>query len=287
MPRVSLYVPCYNVSSTIRACLEGVFAMSEPPDEVLVIDDCSTDDLYSQIQGFSVRVIKHEVNKGLSAARNTAFKNAQYEYVASLDADVVPSQLWLAKLKKLATQQADFGGAGGCLLESVKHNWSDHWRHQHMQQNWGAQSLVNPAFLVGANNLFKKEDVIRVGGYNELLRTNGEDHDMSQKIKALGKSLYYQADATCFHLRQDSFQSLRRAVWRYFYFGAGFSKPEPSLQVRFKKTLKSSLVYLRDSFKLVLGDLSRFDLKSALISSFLGVYIPYKLIRLYLLQSVR
>ena len=90
--KVSLYIPCYNGEEHIAACIEGVLNQFRKPDEIFVIDDGSTDRTAEIAENYpQVTVIRHEENKGLAAARNSAIAASTGDYVASLDADCGPT----------------------------------------------------------------------------------------------------------------------------------------------------------------------------------------------------
>lgn len=101
MPRVcpadsvSVVVPFYNLARWLPGCLESVRAQTRPPDEILVIDDGSTDtdarELMDSLErsggvGPALRVVR-QANRGLSAARNAGVRAARSRWVLPLDAD--------------------------------------------------------------------------------------------------------------------------------------------------------------------------------------------------------
>ena len=71
--RLAFYVPIYNVEAYIEGALQGVFRQSYPLHECLAINDGAEDNSMALVARFPVRVIEHDHNKGLAAARNTAF----------------------------------------------------------------------------------------------------------------------------------------------------------------------------------------------------------------------
>src|SRR5215470_7074334 len=99
MIKITGYTPAYNASKYLARTIQGLLSQTHPFDEVLVIDDGSTDDSASIASRYpEVRVVRHEKNKGLAAARNTAFSVARNDLIASVDADVVASPTWIATL---------------------------------------------------------------------------------------------------------------------------------------------------------------------------------------------
>ena len=90
-PLVSIIVPVYNVASYIDACLASIKQQTYQNIEIIVVEDCSTDDskqaLASHLIDERIKVIQHHKNSGLSAARNTGIKSAIGEYMMFVDSD--------------------------------------------------------------------------------------------------------------------------------------------------------------------------------------------------------
>ena len=89
MLKVSVLIPTYNRADYLSQALASVFAQSQGPFEIIVVDDGSTDNTPEVIAAAEprVRYIRHERNKGVAAARNTGLKAACGDVVAWLDAD--------------------------------------------------------------------------------------------------------------------------------------------------------------------------------------------------------
>jgi glycosyltransferase involved in cell wall biosynthesis len=120
---ISVIIPAYNAARFIRETVESVLQQTLPPDEVLVIDDGSTDDTASIAESFgpSVRVIRRR-NVKLAATRNFGVQEAKSEWVAFLDAD----DLWQSnKLQRQVEElsrnpEADLCYTGRVLLLQEK-----------------------------------------------------------------------------------------------------------------------------------------------------------------------
>jgi len=95
IPKISIIVPVYKVEKYILRCYTSIARQTYTNIECIFIDDCSPDnsiiilgDLLNQYSGsISFCIIRHDKNKGLSAARNTGINNAKGEYVFFLDSD--------------------------------------------------------------------------------------------------------------------------------------------------------------------------------------------------------
>lgn len=90
-PLVSVVIPVFNRAAIIADAIKSCLAQSYPHLELLLVDDCSDDDLEGALlpwaQNPSVRLLRHERNRGVSAARNTGVGAAKGAYVAFLDSD--------------------------------------------------------------------------------------------------------------------------------------------------------------------------------------------------------
>lgn len=90
-PLVSVIVPVYNVEQYIDDCLNSIRQQSYSNLEIIIVEDCSTDNsnaaIKTHLEDKRVKVIHHEVNSGLSAARNTGIDAATGEFIMFVDSD--------------------------------------------------------------------------------------------------------------------------------------------------------------------------------------------------------
>jgi len=91
-PELSVVIPCYNEKATLRRILETVRASGVASQELIVVDDCSTDGSRELLQGelrplFDTLVL-HEVNRGKGAGLRSGFAAATGKYVIVQDADL-------------------------------------------------------------------------------------------------------------------------------------------------------------------------------------------------------
>ncbi|WP_133479519.1 glycosyltransferase family 2 protein [Cognatilysobacter segetis] len=110
-PWLSLLLPVYNVEAYVGACVESIAAQSMDGIEILLLDDCSTDGSRRVLDDLArrhpqVRVLAHERNGGLSAARNTLLRHARGEYVWFVDSDDLLLPGALSSLGRVVEQSA-------------------------------------------------------------------------------------------------------------------------------------------------------------------------------------
>jgi glycosyltransferase involved in cell wall biosynthesis len=116
---VSVVIPAFNAASYLGAALGSVLAQTQPPDEIVVVDDGSRDDTAAVAQSFpGVRLVARS-HGGIAAARNAGVAATSREWIAFLDAD----DLWLPdKLERQFAHMAaspDACGAFGWLRAFV------------------------------------------------------------------------------------------------------------------------------------------------------------------------
>jgi glycosyltransferase involved in cell wall biosynthesis len=277
---VSIYIPAYNASEFLARSIESILAQTLAPDEILVIDDGSEDSTAEIASRYSrVMLVRHEKNRGLAAARNTALQLARNELVASIDADCVADSAWLATLVS-HMDDSKLAGVGGRLIEGVRRSVADRWRSAHMPQEWGPQPIRNPMFLFGANNLFRKSAILGVGGYDESMRINGEDADLCRRLRAQGWELAYDPTAKATHMRHDSVHSVLDAYWRWLFFGRPDSPNKISLPLIIRHAFLGNIRYL--FYGLIKSDLEAGQFELTGLDLLTLFYFPYRDLRMWL-----
>jgi len=213
--RVTLAIPCFNAAPTLGRVLRGVDRLRVPPDELLVVDDGSTDACGETARRFGARVVTHTDNRGLAAARNTALQEAQGEIVVFLDADAVPDPGLLQALTAGRYADPNLAGVGGQLLERSDGALADRWRSLFWRQTQGETPLDHAPFLVGACCSLRRRVALELGGFSARFRTNGEDVELSARLRDRGYRLAYEPRARACHLRHDGLHSLLSMVFRH------------------------------------------------------------------------
>lgn len=108
-PLVSVIVPVYNVESYIDDCLNSIRQQTYKNLEIIVVEDCSTDDSrgaidFHLIDG-RIKIIQHNENGGLSAARNTGIVMATGEYMMFVDSDDIVDKRLVAACVECALKK--------------------------------------------------------------------------------------------------------------------------------------------------------------------------------------
>ncbi len=178
VPAVSVIIPTYNRAALVGEALASVQAQSFRDFEVLVVDDGSTDATPEVLAAWrEVRVFRHPVRRGVSAARNTGVAFARGEWLAFLDSD----DLWLpAKLARQMAYLADRPGLSLCQTDEtwvrrgarvnqpLTHRKVAGWIFGHSLE----RCMVSPSAVILHRHLFEDH-----GGFDATLAA-GEDYDL-------------------------------------------------------------------------------------------------------------
>lgn len=194
----SVIIPLYNKENHIEKTLKSVLNQSFTDFEILIIEDCSTDNSKQKAQSVisdKIKIIQHETNKGLSASRNTGIHNSNSDFLAFLDADDIWHENYLEKIVEL-TQ--NFPSAHLFATNYVE-AYSDDVAVSPASnlKNFDTDGII-PDFFESSlrQNIHcpsslcvKKEVFEKVGGYNTMINY-GEDVDFNIRANLSFKLAY-------------------------------------------------------------------------------------------------
>ena len=193
-PVVTVIVPAYNAAAHIGDTLASSLAQTLRAIEVIVVDDGSTDatpEIVRRVADADARVRLISMgNRGVAAARNAAILEARGTYLAPLDAD----DLWYPDKLERQVERMERGGPAMGMVYSWWVSVDGEGRVQGASPPVHIEGRVAPAltyanFIGNASvPLYRREVVVRVGGYDPGLRARGaegcEDWDLSLKVAA-------------------------------------------------------------------------------------------------------
>ncbi|HXB75630.1 MAG TPA: glycosyltransferase family A protein [Candidatus Acidoferrales bacterium] len=165
---VTAVIPVYNGAAVIRRSIESVLAQTHPVDELIVIDDGSTDATADIVAGYGARVrYILQRNSGVAAARNAGIKHAASSWIAFLDHDDewIPSKLEL----QISALQSD-PGAALCYSAYWFHriDGAKQLKHLPLADVWPASRLRNP--FPPSVVIARRAELLRLGGFDESLK---------------------------------------------------------------------------------------------------------------------
>jgi len=174
---LTVVIPAYNYAQYIEECIQSVLDQSVKADEIIVVDDESTDNTKEIVAKYPVTYI-FQKNKGLSGARNTGIKAATSEYIMCLDADdmlrpdAIKEHMKLAEPDAIAQCGLMYFGMQNAVFRPMGATY---------------ESLLKTN-TVYCNSVYPKKAWEKVGGYDEseLMRLGLEDWEFWIRLTKAG-----------------------------------------------------------------------------------------------------
>lgn len=185
MTLVSIIIPCYNVEKYIAKSLESALNQTYQTIEVICIDNNSSDQTKSILREYQTlypeRLQVHDEKKpGASAARNKGLKFAKGEWVQFLDADDILKKDKISNQIKIINNNKDITLViGNYKKESVSGEILSIKKVNQNKNVW--INLLRTQLGITSSNLWKKEILIHIGGWNENLKSS-QEYDLMFRI---------------------------------------------------------------------------------------------------------
>jgi glycosyltransferase involved in cell wall biosynthesis len=186
---VSVVIPAYNrPEMTRRAVLSALNQKPDPPAEVIVVDDCSTDGTGDAAAEAGARVIRHERNQGEGASRNTGINAVEQPWVGLLDSDDAWRPNLLASLWPHREGREMVAGSAWHSGEALPvDRYAGTLRRGVLELR--PEILLYPDNLIPASGVIARTETIReVGCYDERLQF-GADLDLWLRILERGEGV--------------------------------------------------------------------------------------------------
>ncbi|MDR1518116.1 MAG: glycosyltransferase [Dysgonamonadaceae bacterium] len=120
-PVVSVVIPVYNGEQYVKSCLDDMMSQTYKNLDIMVIDDGSTDKSADIAREYPIRLIQHEKNRGLSAARNTGIDATKGEYIHFMDVDDGINPCYYEKMVAAITETDADVACSGIINEPKPH----------------------------------------------------------------------------------------------------------------------------------------------------------------------
>lgn len=236
VPRLTLAICTHDRAELLDTCLGSLGRQTEPPDEILVVDNAPSDarsaavvDAHRSRLGDRLRRVV-EPCPGLDVARNLALREARGEVVAFVDDDVVVDPHFCESQRSIWQGSPDAGAVTGQILPheldtdaQVAFELRGGFRGARHPLRWsGTDDPDNPIypyspgmFGAGANLAVRREVALRLGGFDEALDTGaplpgGGDMDLCHRVLRAGLDLVYEPRIVVFHRHRRDHAALRR-----------------------------------------------------------------------------
>jgi glycosyltransferase involved in cell wall biosynthesis len=191
--RISVIVCAHNEARYLAACLHSLLAQTRLPDEILVVNNASTDATRAVALEIPYVQVVDEPRKGLVIARETARRSTSGDVLVYLDADCRAPLTWLARIEaRLAADERLIALSGPYRF----YDW-DWWgrlliRAYDFTLAPATQLLVKHLLRIGTvfyggNFAVRREALEQIGGFDTSIEFHGEDTNLGRRLFALGK----------------------------------------------------------------------------------------------------
>jgi GT2 family glycosyltransferase len=219
--RISVVIPVRNQGHKMKKCLDAVFNQTLEPFEVIVVDGHSTDNTVAIAERFPTTVLYEDYGTR-AGANQVGIGHAEGDYIAFTDADCIPKRDWLENLLKGFSE--GIVGVGGSVNNIGSGFVEDSINAATRSFLGSATSIQGRVYegkrfvrsISGCNSMYRKEDLLRVEGFDVTL-TTAEDTELNARLRKIGK-LLYTPEATILH---DHSRGLREFAKRMYQYGYG------------------------------------------------------------------
>lgn len=235
IPSVSIVIPAYNKIEYTRPCVERILETARPyiSLEVVVVDDCSTDDTAAVLTELAradarVRYVRNETNSGFLLTSNHGAEVATGDILIFLNNDTLPEPRWIEPLIQTLQTQPAAGAVGGKLMYpdgtlqeagGVIYNNGDaanFGRNSADPEHPLFQTVREVDYVTGALLATPRALFLELGKFDErYVPVYCEDSDYCFKVREAGQRVYYQPESSVVHFEgvtsgRDTNQGLKR-----------------------------------------------------------------------------
>lgn len=288
-PVVSVIVPVHNGSAHITRCLDALASSSYSSFEIIVVDDCSTDDTVSKAGGMGVNVLRLQKQAGPGAARHFGVQHARGEILLFVDSDITVRKETITRVvddfKRNPDIVALFGSydddPGESDFISQYKNLFHHFHHQ--QADSEAFS-----FWAGCGAILKKV-YLEMGGFDvkRYEKPSIEDIELGYRISKKGYRIILDKELQVKHLKRWNLSSLirtdifQRAIpWSRLILETKFMPKDLNLKVSHRISSLSTFLMTLLIPLIVLGNMKYQDMSVNVISGqiFVILFITFLII---------
>ena len=215
---VTVIVPAYNEADCIADTVTSLLAQSLAPEEIIIVDDGSTDNTAEICRSLGVTVIAPPENTGSKAgAQNYALAQIKTKYTLAIDADTTLKEDALEKLFNAMNSPEVVAACGFVIPQHVNTLWERGRYVEYLMAFTFYKEVQDyyekPLISSGCFSLFRTDYLEKINGWS--LRTMAEDMDLTWTAYQLGKKVRFVADAICYPIEPHNFHFMRKQLKRW------------------------------------------------------------------------
>lgn len=215
---VTIVIPAYNEADSIADTIRSLQRQTLPPAEIVVIDDCSTDDTAAVAASLGAVVVRPPTNTGSKAGAQTfALARVRTEFTLAIDADTTLAPDAIEQMLP-AFESPNVAAACGMVIPRHIHSVWERGRYveylfaftfyKRIQNEYDA-----PMISSGCFSMYRTAVLREVGGWST--RTLAEDMDLTWTLYQRGYGVRFIATAVCFPIEPHNYHFLRKQLRRW------------------------------------------------------------------------
>jgi len=215
---VTVIVPAYNESATLTDTIRSLQSQTAAPEEIIVVDDCSTDGTGDTARALGVSVVRPAANTGSKAGAQTfALPLVKTPFTIAIDADTTLAPDAIEKILPAFDDPNVAAACGSVFPRRIESVW-ERGRYveylfaftfyKQVQDQYGA-----PLISSGCFSMYRTEALRAAGGWRT--RTLAEDMDLTWTLYQNGRAVRFVPGAWCFPLEPHDFGFLKKQLRRW------------------------------------------------------------------------
>ncbi len=214
---ISLVIPSFNSSKTIKACLDSILKSTLLPSEIIVVDDKSSDHTISIIEKLEyskvrISIIKKKENSGPATARNVGAKHTKGEYIFFADSDTrLKKDAIEIAYKTIINNKKNISAVIGIYNENQSQGIIAEFKSFYYLFQMGRKGSIDYDAFSASCALIRREDFFKVSGYDEWF-TPGldlENEELGYRLVDNGFKIVLNPKVRCDHNFPSGIKLLR------------------------------------------------------------------------------
>lgn len=215
---VTVVVPAYNEASYIERTIRSLQSQTYPADEIIVVDDCSTDGTGKIAKRMGVKVLRPSQNQGSKAgAQNYALPHLNTHLTVAVDADTALHETALEEMVKAMDNEGVVAACSFVLPGKIETIWERGRFIEYMfafafykeVQEWYGKPLI----CSGCFSIYRTDKLKAFGGWPT--RTVSEDMDLTWSYYSEGEKVKFTSKAFCYPMEPQNFKFLCKQLRRW------------------------------------------------------------------------
>lgn len=216
--RLTIIVPAYNEEQSVADTVKSLLAQTAPPKNVIVVDDCSTDNTASVAKKAGAMVITPPSNTGTKAgAQNYALSQVTTEFVMAIDADTTIAPDGVEKLLSAMSDKNTVAACGSVIPRFKNTIWERGRYIEYLMafsfykpiQNYFRRPLISS----GCFSVYRTKILKEMGGWNT--RTMAEDMDLTWSFYNKGYGVKFVPEAVSYPIEPQTFHFMKKQLKRW------------------------------------------------------------------------